>query len=157
MRISGPQAHRCAKNDYDYDLRGEAVSECQSASRGMLTSLETCQDLTLIESNKAMQPGTNNSKETPPSLNKSTDLMLIGMGIFDDAYPGCGCSDGIARSHKYLAWIYHLLLDGMGSWSGDHRGVCVTRDESGTDIIRPTDRPKGSDTHMVRSYSNPDI
>jgi hypothetical protein len=32
-----------------------------------------------------------------------------------------------------------------------------TRDESGTDIIRPTDRPKGSDIHMVRPYSNPDI
>jgi hypothetical protein len=31
------------------------------------------------------------------------------------------------------------------------------RDESGTDIIRPTDRPKGSDTQMVRLYSNPDI
>jgi hypothetical protein len=35
--------------------------------------------------------------------------------------------------------------------------VVAARDESGTDIIRPTDRPKGSDTHMVRSYSNPDI
>jgi hypothetical protein len=31
------------------------------------------------------------------------------------------------------------------------------RDESGTDIIRQTDRPKGSDTQMVRPYSNPDI
>jgi hypothetical protein len=28
------------------------------------------------------------------------------------------------------------------------------RDESGTDIIRPTDRPKGSDTQMVRSYES---
>jgi hypothetical protein len=33
----------------------------------------------------------------------------------------------------------------------------VSRDESGTDMIRPTDRPKGSDTQMVRSYSNPNI
>jgi hypothetical protein len=29
--------------------------------------------------------------------------------------------------------------------------------ESGTDIIRPTDRPKVSETQMVRSYPNPDI
>jgi hypothetical protein len=35
--------------------------------------------------------------------------------------------------------------------------ILATRDESGTDIIRPTDRPKGSDTQMVRLYSNPDI
>jgi hypothetical protein len=32
-----------------------------------------------------------------------------------------------------------------------------TRDESDTDIIRPTDRPKVSDTEMVTPYSNPDI
>jgi hypothetical protein len=38
-----------------------------------------------------------------------------------------------------------------------HRIRVITRDESGTDIIRPTDRPKGSDTQMVRSYPNPDI
>jgi hypothetical protein len=36
-------------------------------------------------------------------------------------------------------------------------GMPTVRDESGTDNIRPTDRPKGSDTQMVRPYSNPDI
>jgi hypothetical protein len=36
--------------------------------------------------------------------------------------------------------------------------LCVVcRDESGTDIIRPIDRPKGSDTQMVWPYPNPDI
>jgi hypothetical protein len=33
----------------------------------------------------------------------------------------------------------------------------TTRDESGTDIIRPTDRPEGLDTQMVRPYPNLDI
>ena len=33
----------------------------------------------------------------------------------------------------------------------------TARDESGTNIIRPTDRPKESDTKMVRPYSNPNI
>jgi hypothetical protein len=31
------------------------------------------------------------------------------------------------------------------------------RDESGMDIICQTDRPKGSDTLMVRPHPNPDI
>jgi hypothetical protein len=35
--------------------------------------------------------------------------------------------------------------------------VFPTRDENGTDIVRPTDRPKGPDTQMVRPYPNPDI
>jgi hypothetical protein len=33
----------------------------------------------------------------------------------------------------------------------------ATKDERGTDIIRPTDLLKGSDTQMVRPYSNSDI
>jgi hypothetical protein len=32
-----------------------------------------------------------------------------------------------------------------------------TRDESGTNITRPTDQPKGSDTQMIRPYPNSDI
>jgi hypothetical protein len=33
----------------------------------------------------------------------------------------------------------------------------ISRDESGRDIIRPTDLSKWSDTQMVRPYLNPGI
>jgi hypothetical protein len=51
-----------------------------------------------------------------------------------------------------VAWgyTYTVQLVPHDLWS-------VDRDESGTDIIRPTDRPKESETQMGRLYPNPNI
>jgi hypothetical protein len=38
-----------------------------------------------------------------------------------------------------------------------NKSMMLLRDETGTDNIRPTNRPKGLDTQMVRLYPNPDI
>jgi hypothetical protein len=56
-----------------------------------------------------------------------------------------------------IAYVVIMAARKLRHYFEGHRIRVITRDESGTDIIRPTDRPKGSDTQMVRSYPNPDI
>jgi hypothetical protein len=56
-----------------------------------------------------------------------------------------------------IDFFYYFLKNKTGQGWINILIKVVTRDESGTDIIRPTDRPKESDTQMVRLYPNPDI
>jgi hypothetical protein len=56
-----------------------------------------------------------------------------------------------------IDFLYYFLKNKTGQGWINILIKVVTRDESGTDIIRRTDRPKESDTQMVRLYPNPDI
>jgi hypothetical protein len=72
------------------------------------------------------------------------------------------------RKTDEVAWIWQQAGDGRRSREmkrendSNERSMLTAmsemiarKDESDMNIIRPTDRPKGSHTQMVRPYSNP--